>query len=173
MEVLNRFNMKKYDKDYLSKKEVLYLFTMLFCMFVLGFITARVFNISRAGTTVSLPSFSVVNESDRCYGLDLLNTSDCLQKELKEFYKYNISMQHEKYSLETLKKNGGVCWHFAQWYLDRAKDIGYNSVTSIVQINKNNSHEFAIISNEEGYCVLDQNIEPKCQLLRNGEKNGK
>ena len=93
-----------------------------------------------------------------CSGLDLFNTSYCLRNELALFYKYNISNLDNDLNLNELKDLGGVCWHYAEYYDNRLKELGFNSKLILVNIKEKLDHEFTITSNEEGYCVLDQLI---------------
>jgi len=154
------------EKDYISRKETFYLFVMLFLCFVLGFLSSRLLTYSNVN--IALPTFNkeIISEN-RCSGMKLLETANCLQTELKEFYIYNMSNLREKYDVEKLKAGGGVCWHFAQWYSDRAKETGYYSKEVTVDIG-DIVHVFTVISNEEGYCIMDQTSLSKCQLLKNG-----
>jgi hypothetical protein len=66
-----------------------------------------------------------------------------------------------KLSFDELKNGGGVCSHYAEFYKYLAERLGYNASTQIVSysnsnINKSYNHQFVTISNEEGYCVIDQ-----------------
>ena len=68
------------------------------------------------------------------------------------------------YDVDDLKSKGGVCWHYSRYYTDWADDIGFYSSEVTVDINDTTRHRFAVISNDEGYCLLDQNTI-KCQGL--------
>lgn len=119
----------------------------------------------------------IVSYNSDCKNLSLFETSNCLKEELSNFYKYNLSNVGKKLTLEELKANGGVCEHYTDWYKDnliglgyvmldddelrtvRAKDENYVS-THRISISKDTNHIYAVASNYEGYCVLDQlNIE--------------
>lgn len=94
-----------------------------------------------------------------CSGNNLFNTSKCLRNELKTFYKYNSSNIGKKLSLEALKEQGGVCEHYSQWYKSQIDSLkGFYGKEVIVDIDEEVAHQLTVISNEEGYCILDQTI---------------
>jgi hypothetical protein len=122
----------------------------------------------------NLQSINVI-ESD-CNGMDLINTSYCLQKELKIFYKYNLSQVDEKYNLSKLKLYGGVCWQWSEYYKERLINLGAEYIESNkIHIKKDSSdtakfyitlqtipvdyeynHEYAVVSNNISFCKLDE-----------------
>ena len=112
------------------------------------------------------------NINNNCSGNDIFFISECLNKELKRFYYYNYSNINKKLSLQELKEQGGVCLHYANWYKEQfislgAKDITgkrllkekeiYNYYVETVEFSTNNmtSHMVTIVSNDDGYCLLD------------------
>ena len=107
----------------------------------------------------------IPNNSD-CKNMDLEKTAECLRKEVSQFYNYNISNWKNKLTIDELKTMGGVCQHYTDYYLMRLKEIGFDSSSLIIPIGNNATHIFAVISNEEGYCILDQTII-KCVELGN------
>jgi len=109
--------------------------------------------------------FNKIDKNTSCSNLSLLNTSECLRNELKTFYKYNYSEVHSDYNLSRIKIYGGVCWHYAKWYSEKIKQLNnfyYQEVH--IEISEKYAHNFTIISNEEGYCILDQ-INIYCNKL--------
>lgn len=91
-----------------------------------------------------------------CEGLDLKNTALCLKAELSEFYNYNPNNLGVELSFEELIEQGGVCSHYSDWYNSRAEDLGFYTERVIIDVNEELAHAFSVISNDEGYCILDQ-----------------
>ena len=108
--------------------------------------------------------YSAENNSS-CENRNLFQTAECLRQELDIFYNYNITNVDKKMDLEQLKEEGGVCSHYAHWYVDRAKQLGFYAEYEVIEINEENSHAFAVISDSSGYCILDQ-LVIKCTELK-------
>lgn len=114
-----------------------------------------------------------VNKTDDCEDMNLFNTSDCLSQEVQVFYKYNESNTGKNFTLDELKEFGGVCRHYADYYVERLKQLGGVLLTDeethfvrdnesdfyikkvLISANKNINHVFVVVSNNDGYCVLD------------------
>lgn len=91
-----------------------------------------------------------------CQDLNLSATAKCLNNEVNSFFIYNISNLNNELSDEQLKTEGGVCYHYANYYNKRASELGFN--TKYVSIDTANkiSHAFSVISDGTGYCIMDQ-----------------
>ena len=98
-----------------------------------------------------------ISYNDNCTGLDLLNSAECLNNELKGFYKYNLSNVHKKMELPELKETGGVCWHYADWYMQNMASLGYKS-ERVNFFGDDEGHTFTIAwdNGMNHYCLLDQ-----------------
>ena len=97
------------------------------------------------------------NNASLCNNLSLEETSYCLNDDLYNWYNYNLSNKDIKFmSEDQLKTDGGVCHHYALWYKSEMKSKGFNSYTIVVKMNSTLNHEFAVASDESGYCILDQ-----------------
>lgn len=101
-------------------------------------------------------------ESTGCENLNLEETANCLRLELSKFYYYNISNVYNKLSFDELKEQGGVCSHYSEWYHNQSIRLGFNSEEVTIEIGETYLHQFSIISDETGYCKLDQKSEPAC-----------
>ena len=137
--------------------EIMCLFSLITSCFTLGFLLQP--NIVR---WITHPTSSL-NYSSNCSNLSLEETANCLRNDFASWYKYNISNLEKSYDEEVLKREGGVCWQAAKWYLIKSKGLDFYSDTIIISFNETSAHEFAIISNDEGYCLLDQKLMPVCQ----------
>lgn len=98
-----------------------------------------------------------INPSEKliCNSTDIILNAECLHDELSKFYKYNISQIGKDLSDDELKKEGGVCNHYAEWYVNHALDI-FNKKLVTFGTGNDSAHEIAIISNNKAYCTLDQ-----------------
>lgn len=99
-----------------------------------------------------------------CKNMTTEETSFCLRNKLKEFYYYNISNIGKALSINRLKKEGGVCWHYSNWYCSRARDLGFFCERVSISTGQG-GHSIAVISGHNDYCMLDQTIAPKCNRL--------
>jgi hypothetical protein len=79
-------------------------------------------------------------------------------------YKYNISNVRNT-NLSDIKTQGGVCWQYADIYENYLSNKSIFTKKEIIQINGSTLHEFLIISNHEGYCILDSGRVVFCQEL--------
>lgn len=100
--------------------------------------------------------------NDYCAGLDLLTTSFCLRTEVDSMYNYNLSNVGKKLNITSLRIEGGVCSHYSEYYVKRARQLGFKSRTVYIDLEGDIDHEIAIISGDKSYCVLDLNNIPQC-----------
>lgn len=104
-------------------------------------------------------SAPIYNDKTTCSGLNLTATAFCLNNQVSFFYKYNISNLYENLSLDRLEKEGGVCWHYSKWYYDNIKKISNFSAEEVdMTLDKDYSHRVTIMSDQTGYCILDQTV---------------
>lgn len=68
---------------------------------------------------------------------------------------YNISNKGKNITFEQFKTEGGVCQHFAELYANLARADGFHAKSPIILMNETTSHQVTIISNSEGYCLLE------------------
>lgn len=135
-----------------ENKELLTLVSVMICVFVNGIIGG--YFINNLNLFQNLKSFT--NNSNDCSNLTLEESALCLQSELKTFYNYNLSNRGLDLTLEELKRDGGVCWHYSNWYATRMKELGFYGTEVSIRNSKEDTHKFAVASNEWGYCTLDQ-----------------
>lgn len=114
------------------------------------------------------PILTNISNNYDCNNLNLMNTSDCLVNEVSKWFIYNMTNWQKNITEEQLKNEGGTCWAYADWYDSQVKNLGFNSTEVIIPSGKISTHKFTVISNEEGYCILDQ-IYTWC--FEFGEKN--
>jgi hypothetical protein len=108
-----------------------------------------------------IPTKANANESN----LSLRDFSDIALAELETFYYYNESNVGKELTLEQLKEEGGVCDHYATWYVNKFIEHGYRA-KEIDFYTEDKGHEIALVwdNNLTEYCVLDQ-LERRCTSL--------
>lgn len=93
---------------------------------------------------------------------------ECLNRFIKSIYFYNSSQKYAtEFTLEDIKKMGGVCYHYATLYKKMAEAIGLYGKEVGFPLN-DTAHSIAIISdkNNSQYCIADQ-TEIWCKELGN------
>ena len=90
-----------------------------------------------------------------CPGSGVEGITNCLRAEMRPYYYFNISNLDRNLSEEDLKREGGVCWHYAKWYAERGNEMGLNTTTTNFTIG-DKLHRIAILSGEHKYCIADQ-----------------
>lgn len=111
--------------------------------------------------------FSIGKKSDK----SVIEFSIISLKEVKTFFYYNESNIGKEITEKELKEQGGVCKHYAEWYIKRAKEQGLFGKPIIFFGTERIGHEVALIwnANLTEYCILDQDKLIGCNLL--GETN--
>ena len=96
-------------------------------------------------------------ELSNCENQSLEATARCLRNYVNTFYNYTVRDDIPQ-SLESLKKNGGDCYDYSRLYVELAKNLGFNGKTVRIDSPPKDewAHAVAVISNSEGYCILDQ-----------------
>lgn len=112
----------------------------------------------------------MLNSPLNCANLSLQETAFCLNKELSNWWKFNISNLNAFYldkniDWDKIKKEGGVCWHSSEWYNQQAKELGFSAKE--VTFGEETGHSYSLIWNKDmtQYCTLDQNNTPNCYNL--------
>lgn len=90
---------------------------------------------------------------NNCRDLSLVDSAYCLKSNVKTFYNYSVT--NESYNdVCTIQKIGGDCYNYAKLYENLGEKLNLNSVSYHIE-NGKTDHRITIISNEEGYCILD------------------
>ena len=106
-----------------------------------------------------------------CSNMSLIDTSLCLNKNIKTFFYYNISNIGKRLSFSQLKEEGGVCDHWVETYQGIADKLGFETQNiEIFPEELDVGHTFLIVFDETGYCLLDQKVTPFCVTMPNGSE---
>ena len=90
---------------------------------------------------------------DNCKGLNLTESVFCVRDNIEIFYVY-IKTLDKYYDLETIKEKGGNCYSYSMLSDKIFRELGFNSKTIHIE-NGEIDHRITIVSNKEGYCIVD------------------
>ena len=103
------------------------------------------------------PNQIPISESEiinNCKGLNLIESTYCLRDNVETFYFYNATK--ESYSdIPTLQKNNGDCLNYAKLYSRLADKLEFDTKLVYAENNGEKVHVFPLISDNEGYCIID------------------
>jgi len=95
-----------------------------------------------------------------CANRSLTNTSICLRDYMETFYNYKVRDDVRK-TEQDIRENGGDCYDYAWLYYDWATALGFYAITVRVE-GEDMAHRFTVISDDSGYCLLDQVNIKRC-----------
>lgn len=99
----------------------------------------------------------IVND---CQGLNIINTADCLNREVSSVYHYVVRDDTDK-NFSDIAQNGGDCYDYSGLYARLAGNLSFWTNTVVIRTNSS-AHRLAIIHDQNGYCILEQNLKPWC-----------
>jgi len=115
---------------------------------------------------IALLSKQINDTNQSCNTGKLVEDSYCLRDVLRPNFKYNITQINKQLTEEQLYVQGGVCSQYTEWYKTRLLERGYYVATPTIKIDSHYNHVFAIASNNESYCILDQ-MSVTCLVFEN------
>jgi len=136
------------------KLDNLLVFAIITLSIILSFLLGNIYQVS----IISKPDTKLFDNNTNCSGLNLVMTSDCLNKQVNSFFNYNMSNRGKALGITQLKKEGGVCQNYAEYYAEMDESLGFYSENVIIDIDNKTTHAFNIISNYDGYCIQDQTV---------------
>lgn len=171
--MLNKNESNKIKAD--ARKELFLLWTMFVCCFVLGSAITSIYwgykdmrthgiSLNSEISSKKIPQ-SEKEITESCSNLTLQDTARCLVGNIDTFYNFTITDDNEYRSLDDLKKVGGDCLDYSLLYNRLINQLGFYGSHHIIDINNTSGHAFATMSDEEGYCILDQ-TNYRCFSLR-------
>ena len=96
-----------------------------------------------------------IDTPEDCVNLSLIETAHCLNDYVNTIFKFKETDDYKSLTIEELKEEGGDCNDWADLYVSYIEDLNFNAKKVIIDAGKD-QHAFAIISDETGYCKLDQ-----------------
>ncbi len=121
----------------------------------------RIINPVAAGVD-GTDSLTVEEMSAQCNHLERIDKRlQCVNTRVQMVYTYKVRPDDEIISFDTLMTEGGDCGNWAKLWEFIAEQYEYDIEPIRVGINETTAHRFSIISNEQGYCTVDQ-TKVKC-----------
>ena len=153
-------------------KDLILLIIIGILILALGFLVGNIYPLNE----IKIQENKLFDNNTNCSGMNLLFTTECLNKELSSFYFYNISQVGKELKESELRESGGVCSSASEYYKEKAETLGYYGTTCDFDVYKDSNgtlhrHEIAIISGEDkndskiSYCILDQKSIVGCNEL--------
>ena len=91
------------------------------------------------------------------------NNLGCILSHVEKFYFYQRRADDENITFNKLMQEGGDCGNWARFWEYIGKENNYEINPIRVTVNESVSHRFSVISNKQGYCLIDQ-ITMECTI---------
>ena len=141
-----------------GSKEILLVGLMITMSIILGFCIHGLYDNWESNEMISekIP----ISEYTQCDNLNLTETSECLREYVSTFFNYTIRNDKER-TIEDIKENGGDCYDYNKLYERLGKELGFDTYSYRIALG-DSFHRIALISDETGYCLLDQLHKINC-----------
>jgi len=139
-------------------KEMLLIGLMITMSVILGFMVHDIYDDWKINE-VSQEEITI-KDYNQCENLNLTETSNCLRVYISTFYNYTIRSDKER-TIEDIKENGGDCYDYNKLYERLGNELGFDTYSYKIAIG-DTFHRIALISDETGYCLLDQLHKINC-----------
>ena len=84
---------------------------------------------------------------------------------IRPIFKYNITNIHKELNESQLIEEGGVCWHWTDWYIREGNKRNITTQKIDIKLNETLGHRFAVMFDKDEYCIVDENSYPICRKL--------
>ena len=138
-----------------ARRETFFIVVMCLLGVILGFCVNEIYDNYKINEGVE-----EISDYVQCSNLSLEDTSECLRKYISTFYNYTIR-DDEIRTIEDIKINGGDCYDYNKLYERLGKELGFGTFSFRIGMG-DKFHRIAIISDETGYCLLDQLNKINC-----------
>lgn len=136
------------------KEEIIVIFALLsltvVCVSVGYFGQEDISSLVRKATTEKIET------PKQCINLSMEETSYCLNDHVNSIFQYKETDDKRRLTLEELKEEGGDCKDWSELYMKYIDNLNFYSEIVIIDTNEKEAHAFVIISDDTGYCKLDQ-----------------
>jgi len=109
--------------------------------------------------------FTYYSETNNSINYNVKDEVNKIYNETVGVFKYNISNAHKELNNSQLILEGGVCWHWTDWYLQKALEKNLSGIKIDYWINDTVGHELGLIYDRDEYCIVDQTFEPECRRV--------
>lgn len=137
---------------------------LLFALVGLYVLTSLLYNLYLDGSVNVVTNIQEQDDIvEACNNLTLSETAGCLSENVKTFFYYNQSNIGRMLTFDEVKEQGGVCNHYTEIYKYAFEKLGFKTKTIDIFPQDNAiGHTFLVAFNDDGYCILDQNVDPIC-----------
>lgn len=142
-----------------AHSEVLWDVVLCLLMVSLGFCVHGIYYEYNA-SQINEGSAEEIFEYMQCENLLLEETRDCLREYISTFYNYTIRSDEIR-TIEDIKENGGDCYDYNKLYERLGKELGFDTFSFRIKMG-DDFHRIAIITDENGYCLMDQRHKADC-----------
>ena len=137
-------------------KEMLLIGLMITMSVILGFMVHDIYD----DWKINEVSQEEITDWIECENLNLEKTSECLKEYISTFFNYTIRSDEIR-TIEDIKENGGDCYDYNKLYERLGKELGFDTYSYRIALG-DSFHRIALISDETGYCLLDQLHKINC-----------
>jgi len=132
------------------------IFSLLIILLTISSVTVGYVARDKISSIVRDIRYRDVTTPKECENLTMKETAFCLNDYVSSIYKFKSRNDLENPTLKELIEEGGDCLNWAELYDNYIKELGFNSKITIVDTGNKTAHAITIISDETGYCILDQ-----------------
>ena len=93
-----------------------------------------------------------------CQSPEISQTAECLINLTSSFYKYKDTPDSKKVTIDELMQDGGDCAVWSKFYAESGKLLGYNTKIVTLKMSGNIYHQYAVLSDRTGYCIMDNKL---------------
>jgi len=136
--------------------ETLLILLMITMSIILGFMVHDIYN----NWKMNEISQEGIVDYNQCSNLNMEQTAECLREYISTFYNYTIRSDKER-TIEDIKENGGDCYDYNRLYERLGSELGFDTYSYRIALG-DSFHRIALISDETGYCLLDQLHKINC-----------
>ncbi len=159
--ILNNKDYEQYEKIIKTRK-IIRFSTIFFSLIILSFAIMLVYNFDLTIDNTANNNYAINGSlGPECSNLSFQNTAVCLNDYVRGIFVYNVTDDEIDLTLEDLKRRGGDCRDWTNFYLERMEFYGYNQDNQIIKglVEKNETvsmyHVSLMSFDSTGYCHMD------------------
>jgi len=158
--ILNNKDYEQYKKIIKTRK-IIRFSTIFLSLIVLSFAIVLVYNFDLTIDSIANDHIITGDLGPECSNLSFQNTAVCLNDYVREIFVYNVTDDKIDLTLDDLKRRGGDCRDWTNFYLEYMEFYGYDQdnqrIKGLVEKNENFSmyHVSLMSFDSTGYCHFD------------------
>ena len=158
--ILNHKDYKQYKKIIKTRK-IIRFSTIFLSLIILSFAIVFVYNFDFNEVIKTNNKIVYSGSGPECSNLSFQDTAICLNDYVRRIFIYNVTDDEIDLTLEDLKRRGGDCRDWTNFYLERMEFYGYNMDNQIIKglVEENETRSLYHVSlmsfDSTGYCHFD------------------